>query len=647
MNSENNNENCEENIKKKRREIKVPNFIKKIFDYYKNWNGIGRKLIAIVCIISVYVITKNSFRLNRTFASIDKNNYENAMMQISAEVNDMTISGFTYERIKAIVKDWIEINRYDRFFYNYILILASFMLVYFVVGKSKISLIISSIFWILIDIINYVVFKIRGTPLAISDIFSIGTAMSVTEGLKFEPEPRFYRFIGFSILYIVLLVFIKFKKKDKTKKVKNIIKRIVAIIIAIICTSIVLNTKGFRTDSYWNLEERYRLYGLEFSMLRQALDLQIDKPEGYSVAKAKEILSRYNVEDKNKEKTNIIVVMNESFADINRVYNLGLESNIPYFDSLSNKENAIKGTLYSSVYGGGTATAEWEVFTGNSAAYIPLNSVPLILYVNNNKQTIMSDALSQGYQTIAIHPYYQDGYNRLSSYPKLGFNKSIFIENMPDYERKDTFYASDKYTYNKLIKEYENRDKSKNFFGYVLTMQNHLPYTTPNDFYMPDGYVENNEEFDEYLSLVRDSDDALKELIEYFEKQEEKTILLFFGDHHPNVGFEFDEKNIENKWLATQEVPYLLWANFDIEEKQGEDISFNLLSTLLYDYSGLNTNSYIEFLNDFKKEIPVFTAKGYRDKDGKTYEIGEESPYKELINEYKILEYYFMFDYKL
>ena len=76
MNSENNNENCEENIKKKRREIKVPNFIKKIFDYYKNWNGIGIILIAIVCIISVFVITKNSFRLNGTFASIDKNSYE-------------------------------------------------------------------------------------------------------------------------------------------------------------------------------------------------------------------------------------------------------------------------------------------------------------------------------------------------------------------------------------------------------------------------------------------------------------------------------------------------------------------------------------------------------------------------------------------
>ena len=635
-----NNKNNED---KRKIKIKIPTFIRKIYDCYKNWNGVGIVLIFIISLISIFFITYNSFDLNNTFASIDKNNYENVKTQLAAEINDMITSDITFARIKEVVKVWIEVNRFDRFFYNYILILASFMALYFILGKTKLALIISTFFWTLIDIINYVVFKIRGTPLAISDIFSVGTALSVTEGLKFEPGKDFYKFIIMSIVYLIFLVLIKFKKKDKTKKIRNIVKRIVAIMIAIVCTNIVLNTKGFRTDSYWDLEERYRLYGLEFSILRQVLDLQIDKPEGYSISKAKEILARYdkitenNVKD--NEKTNIIIVMNESFADINRVYNLGLESNMPYFDSLSDTENVVKGTLYSSVYGGGTATAEWELFTGNSAAYIPLNSIPLILYVNNNKQTIMSDASMQG--------YYQDGYNRLSSYPKLGFNKSLFIENMEDYERTTTFYASDEYTYGKLIDEYEARDKSKKFFGYVLTMQNHLPYTTSNEFYMPDGYVEGNDELDEYLSLIKDSDDALKNLIEYFKNEEEKTIILFFGDHHPNVNFEYDKKTLENKWLYTQEVPYLLWANYDIEEKQGEDISFNLLNTILYDYSGLKTNSYVEFLKDFKEKIPVFTAKGYKDKDGKTYEIGEESPYNELISEYKILEYYFMFDHKM
>ena len=97
-----------------------------------------------------------------------------------------------------------------------------------------------------------------------------------------------------------------------------------------------------------------------------------------------------------------------------------------------------------------------------------------------------------------------------------------------------------------------------------------------------------------------------------------------------------------DEWLDTQKVPYMLWANYDIEEKDGEDISTNFLSTLIYEYAGIENTKYIDFLNAFRKEIPVFTLNGYKDKDGKTYIIDDEtSPYTDIINEYKILEYYF------
>ena len=121
---------------------------------------------------------------------------------------------------------------------------------------------------------------------------------------------------------------------------------------------------------------------------------------------------------------------------------------------------------------------------------------------------------------------------------------------------------------------------------------------------------------------------------------EEKTIIVLFGDHQPKIASELTQ----DEWLKTQKVPYMLWANFDIEEKNGEDMSTNYLSTLIYEYSGMETTNYVEFLKDFKEEIPVFTSKGYKGKDGKTYELDDESPYKKMIDEYKILQYYYMFD---
>ena len=36
-----------------------------------------------------------------------------------------------------------------------------------------------------------------------------------------------------------------------------------------------------------------------------------------------------------------------------------------------------------------------------------------------------------------------------------------------------------------------------------------------------------------YLSLLRESDNALRELCEYFKTYDDKTIILFFGDHQP------------------------------------------------------------------------------------------------------------------
>ena len=42
-------------------------------------------------------------------------------------------------------------------------------------------------------------------------------------------------------------------------------------------------------------------------------------------------------------------------------------------------------------------------------------------------------------------------------------------------------------------------------------------------------------ETEQYLSIMHASDEALRELITYFEKVEEPTLIVFFGDHQPSV----------------------------------------------------------------------------------------------------------------
>ena len=45
-----------------------------------------------------------------------------------------------------------------------------------------------------------------------------------------------------------------------------------------------------------------------------------------------------------------------------------------------------------------------------------------------------------------------------------------------------------------------------------------------------------------YLSLARESDSAFKELLEYFEKVDEPTMIVMFGDHWPKIEEEFMAK---------------------------------------------------------------------------------------------------------
>ena len=62
---------------------------------------------------------------------------------------------------------------------------------------------------------------------------------------------------------------------------------------------------------------------------------------------------------------------------------------------------------------------------------------------------------------------------------------------------------------------------------------------------------------------------------------------------------------------------------------------------------GLDMPKYNRLLLEFQKQVPVLTAVGYRGADGKYYSLDDEtSPYKEVIDEYNMLQYNELFDRK-
>lgn len=132
-----------------------------------------------------------------------------------------------------------------------------------------------------------------------------------------------------------------------------------------------------------------------------------------------------------------------------------------------------------------------------------------------NTSSIVTHMNSLNYKTIGIHSWYKTGYSRGKIYKYLGFDKSLFKEDMNNLEYEINEYSSDMSTYKYVIDELENKEKDKSIFEFVVTMQNHLPYIYQEDNgvqYVDNIYLKN------YLQVQNKVDNALKYLIDYIDK---------------------------------------------------------------------------------------------------------------------------------
>jgi hypothetical protein len=120
-----------------------------------------------------------------------------------------------------------------------------------------------------------------------------------------------------------------------------------------------------------------------------------------------------------------------------------------------------------------------------------------------------------------------------------------------------------------------------------------------------------------------------------------------FGDHQPAVETEFYEAlygtSEESDLSLTQEyykTPYVLWANYDIEEET-KDLSANQLGILAKQVAGVSLTSYDQFVVDFSETIPILNALGYQDTDGNWWSLKKypSDEYKQLLTNYSYVQY--------
>ena len=538
-------------------------------------------------------------------------------------------------------------------------------LFFFVIGSVRFALRLELVLAMIYGIADTYVVKFRTNPIVPWDIYSLKTAASVANNYDMTPD---LRMIVVTILFVTLfagLHFVKWKLPLFPINKKVLLQRLLPVLaLALALNSFVgkLQDEEFQTKNYlypflFTPAHMTKVNGMAVTFAMNLAYMSIDVPKGYEKEEAEALLSGYESSDTAgnsaaNERPNIIVIMDEAFSDMASVGEFqASEDYMPFVHKLQNgEENTITGNLQVSVCGGNTANSEFEFLTGNTMAFLPQGSIPYQQYITKELPAIPAYLKSLGYQTIATHPYYASGWERDEIYPLLGFERSIFID---EYEKTNKLrsYISDDACVDKIIELYEAKEEDTPLFVFQVTMQNHGGYTEEYTNFKPDITVDgiDNISVEQYLSLIKRSDAALEKLVSYFAEQEEKTLIVFFGDHQPNDAVAGPLLKLNGKRAADlteeelqmrYEVPYVIWANYDIEETEA-DTSLNYLGARVLELADIPLPAYQSFLMELSKTYPIVSAMQVQKADGTKGGVKDE---KEGLLDYQKLQYYQLFE---
>lgn len=564
---------------------------------------------------------------------------------------------YTFETLTHQMSTMIELaKRLNIAFYYWL-----FLFVFFIAGRTSISMAICVSAIAIIGVGNYFVVMFRSNPIVPWDIYSFETAMSVADNYVFSVDWALAEHIAMFILMLIVGV------RTNIRLNKKILRPILTVAMCIPAYFYIsylwqdnLERNTGLNDTLFNAKYMHSKDGFFVSFILDIHFLQIEEPKNYSDEYALSLLNEQEVEkvETPEELPDIIAIMDETFSDpavlgefeTNKDY-------MPFVHSILRGEvaNTISGYADVSVLGGNTANSEFEFLTGNSMAFFPNGSVPYLQYIRDGISTIVPQLEEYGYTTYGTHPYRAKGWNREFIYDLMGFDYRYFQGSFP-FEDKLRNYVSDEADF-KSILEWRNNTEGP-FFMFNVTMQNHSNYGGDFDNFDPQIVAKfkntySNKYLNKYLSLMYETDQDVASLLSELSQSDRKTIVVFWGDHQPNdyvvrpiykeYGLDFDNQTYEQQ-QQRQKTPFFIWANYDIQEQTNVEISLNYLNILLFETAGLQLDEYQTFRkNLWQGQISMMNAVGYRNDDGDLVEY-DDAPeeIQNLLNEYQNIQYYRM-----
>lgn len=548
-----------------------------------------------------------------------------------------------YMQIRDMVetKEWIVAHPYQMLL-GYGVILLFFIMLYIIFCRLWVAMLGTSILFMLGAMINYYKVILRGDPFMPWDLMLKKEAGNILAHLNISIDVTTWFIL---IMLLLLIITMMLLKPQKLKWQYRLVGVTICLGIGtLFMQTTYLNQENLEKmaieDIFWNQTRNYEINGFLTGFGINIKNAIIKAPSGYSQKNIHKIIDEYAEaqpvfsSNEFKREANIIMVMSEALWDPSLLTDIDYSTDpIPTINRI--REEGASGWLLVPGYGGGTANTEFEVLTGHSMSFFPTGAMAYQQYIKEPLDSMASYLKGKGYTTIAIHPYQKWFWDRENVYPHLGFEAFISDEDFIDPHKRGPF-ISDMETSYEIIRQYE-KNKGKPFFNYTVTMQNHGPY---NDKRYGDDRIQvkgdnlseaSKDILETYTEGVKDSDDALRYLIEYFETVDEPTIIVMFGDHLPMLGDAYSvykEANFVSEEVTSLEdtknlhlTPLVVWNNYGNNKEDIGIINASYLGAYIMDYAKIEMPLYFKFLNRLHLTLPAYMKEVVVESDGSTSEF--------------------------
>lgn len=522
------------------------------------------------------------------------------------------------------------------------------LLFYFLLGNAWYGAGLTTLIWGLLSYINLVKVDARGDPFVPGDILLLTEGMEAVGNYQLNMHwGKLALLLGLSLALILLGTGVKSARP-------RLVIRLVAALTVVAAFGTTMAFLYPDSELYDRMEGPnranvpavYEAFGFPYCFLHNFNLYPVDKPPGYNAQEAASYEDTYREAEAAPETApNILMVMCEAFTDLpnQAAFTYTGENNpIAAYNRLA--EQTLSGHLVVSNTGAGTANTEFDVLTGMMTNRIGTGTTSAFRVVHRNIDSIPRMLTQAGYRTFFLHPGQNWFYNRESVYSYLGITDQVFQD---AFSRSDLVgdWISDAGFLRVLKESLEARQGDTPLFTYAVTIQNHQSYGAGKYGYVPDPPqtdIALSDAARTYLSVyfkgLQDSAAMLEELTEYLDSLDAPYLLVFFGDHQPNLGGHYlayreldpnyGSTDTVEETLQPYTVPYLIWGN--AAYRQDHDLlaqaqAWNLPETISSHYLGALTcqlagyqghDGYFDFLNALREQLPVSSVYGYQLSDG-------------------------------